>query len=117
MQKRSNAAGGLGSRQVVERYAPKVEPKARAANPGGAGQIGTALGNHAQRSGKVLPGGGVSLLGGAGYEAKGPRPCGEGPGAGRNVHSSGSQAQHGPGAGHMPEPARGILGNKNQRQP
>jgi hypothetical protein len=117
MQRRSNAAGGLGSRQVVERYAPKVEPRARAASPAGAGQIGSALGNHATMSGKVLPGGGVSLMGGPGFEAKGPTRCGEGPGAGRNVHSSGTQAQHGPGAGHMPEPARGILGNKGERQP
>jgi hypothetical protein len=114
---RSNAGGGLGSRQVVKTSAPKVEPRSRAASPAAAGQIGSALGNHAQRSGKVLPGGGVSLLGGAGYEAKGPRPCGEGPGAGRTVRTSGTQAQHGPVAGHMPEPARGILGNKGERQP
>jgi hypothetical protein len=106
---RSNAGGGLGSRQVMKTSAPKVEPRARAVNPAGAGQIGSALGNHATMSGKVLPGGGVSLLGGPGYEAKGPTPCGEGPGAGRTVRTSGSQAMHGRPTGELPGPTREIM--------
>jgi hypothetical protein len=116
---RSNAGGGYGSNKVVHSSNPKVEPTTRAVPPAAAAHLGTALGNHATGDGYhgVLKGAGVPLYSGPGFEAKGPVPCGVGPGAGRDVHSTGSQAIHGKPAGAAPEPARGILGNKGERQP
>jgi hypothetical protein len=116
---RGNAGGAYFSNKVVHSSNPKVEPTARAVPPAAAAHLGTALGNHATGDGYhgVLKGAGVPLYSGPGYEAKGPRPCGVGPGAGRDVHSTGAQGQHGAVAGTAPAPGRGILGNRGERQP
>jgi hypothetical protein len=96
--------GGMGSNKVVERSAPKAEPRARAVNPGAAGQLGQHMGNHATESGKVLKGAAQSLYAGPGLNNVGPRPTVEGPGGGRDVHHCGSQATHGETVGERPEP-------------
>jgi hypothetical protein len=92
-------AGGLGSRVVKHSSNPKVEPKARAVNPGAAAQLGSHLGNHAtvQQTKGPLKGAGQPVYGGPGYSTpKGPTPqTAAGPGSGRVVHKSGSQSRHG----------------------
>jgi hypothetical protein len=102
---------GRGGAYISDRSAPKVEPRAKAMNPAGVSQLGTALGNHATTSnGKVLKGAAVPLERGPGYEAKGPRPMSAtGPGAGRDVHKSGSQGAHGSNPGEKPGQPRPII--------
>jgi hypothetical protein len=94
--------GGYGSNKVVERSAPKVEPRARAVSPAAVSQLGGALGDHATEVGRVLPGGGSSLYAGPGLNNVGPRPTAEGPGGGRDVQHCGSQH----GLVRDPEPQR-----------
>jgi hypothetical protein len=108
---RANAGGGHGSRQIKNSSAPKVEPKPYAMSPAASEQLWTSLGNHAtvQQTKGVLPGAGVPLKSGPGYSAKGPTPTVAGPGGGRTVHKSGSQAMHGAGAGERPARAREII--------
>jgi hypothetical protein len=94
--------GGMGSNKVVERSAPKQEPRAHAVSVEAVSRYGTAQGNHATDSGgRILPGGGRSLYAGPGYQGGpvGPRPTAEGPGGGREIQHCGSQGQHGPVAG------------------
>src|SRR6516162_8303517 len=97
--------GGIASNKVVERSAPKQEPRARAVDVGAVSRQGTAQGNHATGSGKILPGGGSSLYAGPGYSNVGPRPTQEGPGGGRTVMHCGSQDMHGAPAGRPFEPS------------
>jgi hypothetical protein len=68
---------GAGSR--------KIEPRAHAMNPAGVAQIGSAMGNHATDTGKILHGASVSMDRGRGFEA--PKD------AGRTVHHGGSQGK------------------------
>jgi hypothetical protein len=97
--------GGIASNKVVERNAPKQEPRARAVSPAAVSQMGSAMGNHATEVGRVLPGGGSSLYAGPGLNNVGPRPTVAGPGGGRDVQHCGSQSQHGPVAGQPFEPS------------
>jgi hypothetical protein len=84
-------SGSGGGAMVTERTAHKVEPRAYAANPAAVSQFGGAMGDHAMNSGKVLKGAAQTLVTGPGLMNAGPRPCGEGPGAGRDVMASGGQ--------------------------
>jgi hypothetical protein len=72
---------GQSGRSVTE---TKVEPRSRAVNPGGVGQIGIAQGNHVMEKGKVS-GGLERMYEGRGYKA---------PMAGTSSHHSGSQGKH-----------------------
>jgi hypothetical protein len=116
MTKQSGSGGGA---RITESWNPKVEPRARAVPPAAAAHLGIALGNHATGDGYhgVLKGAAVPMYSGPGFEAKGPTPCGVGPGAGRQVHSTGAQGQHGQVAGAAPGPGRDILGPKGRPQP
>jgi hypothetical protein len=105
-----SGGGGIGSKNIVSRRTgTKVAPKAHAMNPGGVGQIGVAQGNHSEYGPargavepvRVGPGYGRVPLGNAKATDVG---CG-GPGAGRTVSRTGSQAQHGPAARGSPPPA------------
>jgi hypothetical protein len=98
-------SGSGGGARIVERNAHKAEPRSHAMSPAGVSQLGGHMGDHATGSGKILPGGGRSLYAGPGYNNVGPTPCGEGPGAGRDVQRSGGQGQHGPVAGVPFEPS------------
>jgi hypothetical protein len=100
---------GRGGAYISDRSAPKQEPVARAMSPAAASQLGTALGNHNTQDGKVLKGAAVPLQSGPGYEAKGPRPGVAGPGGGRAVMKSGSQALHGSNPGEKAGQARSII--------
>jgi hypothetical protein len=101
MATRANAGGGLGSNKVSHGSYPKQEPKARAVNPGGAAQIGSAMGNHTTEGG-TLKNPAVPLYAGPGYAAKGPTPTVPGPGGGRTVYTHSTQDQHGQPAGQRP---------------
>jgi hypothetical protein len=82
----SRQSGSGGGARVVERSAPKVEPKAYAMNPAGVSQYGTAQGNHVTGGGgRTVQGGVQSMVGGAGYEAVGPTRSVPGVGGGRTV--------------------------------
>jgi len=63
----------------------KREPVAHAINPAGVSQIGSAMGNHATDTGKILHGASISMDAGRGFES--PRD------SGRTVHHSGSQGR------------------------
>ena len=77
MKQGSASSSGPGSR--------KVEPRARAVNPAGVSQIGSALGNHAtDTQGKILHGASEELYKGKGFEA---------PKTGTTIHHSGSQGR------------------------
>jgi hypothetical protein len=79
-------SGSGGGARFTERSAPKAEPRPYAMSPAAVSQMGGHRGDHATDSGgKILPGGGKSLVGGAGYEAKGPTPTVPGVGGGRTV--------------------------------
>src|SRR5262245_25720570 len=114
---RGSGGGGYGSRPHVEKFV-RTGSGSASTRPAGVAQIGNAWGNHAthkgrtdytgerlhNRDGNVQPvkfGNEVALNVGRG-----------GPGAGRQVHASGSQSCHGNVAG-TPRPAgRGILNNE-----
>jgi hypothetical protein len=111
-------AGGLHSRNVKHTTAPKVEPRARAMNPGGVNQLGNHIGDHATHSGKSTGYRGDPFVRRPGYNAPvGPtNMMPSGPGAGRQIFGGGSQAVHGgpaaklAGEGRL-EPGRDILGS------
>jgi hypothetical protein len=99
-------SGSGGAARVVERSAPKVEPKAMAVDVAALSRYGTAQGTHVMdRGGKELPVPSGQLMHGPGYEAKGPTPSVPGVGGGRTVQHCGSQSQHGPVAGRPFEPS------------
>jgi hypothetical protein len=96
------SGSGAGAR-IVERSAPKVEPRSYGMSPAGVSQYGTAMGNHVSGGGGGTVQGGVqSMVGGPGYEAKGPTPSVPGVGGGRTVQHCGSQH----GLVRDPEPQR-----------
>jgi hypothetical protein len=98
--------GGMGSNKVVERSAPKQEPRAHAMSVEAVSRYGTAQGTHVMdRGGRELPMPSRTLVEGPGYEAKGPTPTVPGVGGGRTVQHCGSQSQHGPVAGTPFEPS------------
>lgn len=63
----------------------KTEPRAHAINPAGVSQIGSAMGNHATDTGKILHGSSISMDAGRGFEA--PKD------SGRTIHHGGSQGR------------------------
>jgi hypothetical protein len=100
-------SGSGGGARVVERSAPKAEPRSYAMSPEGVSQYGAAQGNHVsgiEGGGRTVQGDVKSIVSGPGYEAKGPTPTVSGPGGGRTVHHCGTQATHGPTVGQRPEP-------------
>jgi hypothetical protein len=90
--------------------APKREPIAHRVREGGVGQLGQKQGSHST-DGRETPYRGEKLYGGAGYNNPvGPTNMAlSGPGAGRDVHKSGSQDQYGSGGPQKPA-GRDILG-------
>jgi hypothetical protein len=75
------SGGGIKSRVVSHTKAGKQEPKSKAMSPGAVDQLGQAV------AFKKPP-----LVQGRGYEPKGPTSnLGQGPGANRVIHPSGSQ--------------------------
>src|SRR6516162_5554085 len=79
-------SGSGGGAMVRERPAPKQEPRSYGMNVEGVAQYGSAQGNHVTGDGgRTVQGGVRSIVGGAGYEARGPRPTVAGPGGGRDV--------------------------------
>jgi hypothetical protein len=99
----SRQSGSGGGARVVERSAPKAEPRSYGMSPEGVAQYGTAQGNHVTGDGgKTVQGGVKSIVGGAGYEAVGPTRSVPGPGGGRTVQHCGSQH----GLVRDPEPQR-----------
>jgi hypothetical protein len=107
----SKAGGGIGSKVVRHSSNPKTEPRPRAANPGGAAQLGTALGTHVSANGgREVKGAAQPLYAGKGYSTPvGPTKSVAGPGGGRDVHRSGSQCMHGSNPGEKPGQARQII--------
>jgi hypothetical protein len=103
----SKAGGGFGSRQHVEAYSPKQEPRSRSVNPGGAAQIGSAIGNHVMDKGTLKKNPAVPLYGGPGYAAKGPTPTVPGPGGGRETRPHSTQGMHGAAAQGSPQAGHG----------
>ena len=111
----SGKGGGThsgGGRTPVKGSIRSGPPRASVVSPAGAAGIGVAVGNHAE--GKTVSAPKQPLYTGT----KPGVPAGNavalnvgkgGPGAGRVVHATGSQSQHGPAAG-TPEPqGRDIL--------
>jgi hypothetical protein len=105
--------GGANNQLRSKRESTRVQPRSDAINPGGVGQIGVALGNHSEYGPargavepmRVGPGFGRVPLGNAKATDVG---CG-GPGAGRTVSRTGSQAQHGPAAPGSPPPEGSVF--------
>jgi hypothetical protein len=106
------SGGGLGMSKVVHRQAPKAEPKSTAINPGGAAQLGSKA---------LAPKYATPLEAGPGYSTPvaPTSSMGQGPGANRQTHRSGSQGQWGaPNRGETRQPGtadrgpRAILGPK-----
>src|SRR5262245_30983102 len=102
------AGGGLHSRQVVQKPVRTGAP-ASGINPGYAGQRGMALGNRAME-GRSANRAAEPMNTTAPYSAPlGNEVAGNvgrgGPGAGRTVHASGSQAQHGPPTAAVSKPS------------
>src|SRR5262245_59691079 len=102
------AGGGLHSRQVVQKPVRTGAP-ASGINPGYAGQGGMALGNRAME-GVRADRAAEPMRGPAPYSAPlGNEVAGNvrkgGPGAGRTVHATGSQVQHGPATAAVNKPS------------
>jgi hypothetical protein len=116
---KSKAGGGINSRNVT-RQTPKAGQPAREMRPKGVSQIGQSMGNHVMRGDIKSPRSVEPVRRAARPAAGGPGGVSlgnelaagvqRGPGGGRTVHSSGSQGQHGAGAGSPKAPAREILG-------
>jgi hypothetical protein len=97
----TGAGGGIGNSKVVNVSAPKPEPRARAINPGGVGQLGNKQGSHATDRRHETPYRGEEFVRGKGYNVGGPTDNVKavGVGGGRDVHRSGSQATYGATSG------------------
>jgi hypothetical protein len=100
-------SGSGGGARFTERSAPKAEPRPYAVSPAAVSQMGGHRGNHSTDSGgKVLPGGGKSLVTGPGLSCDGPTVTHPGVGGGRTLYGqSGTQHQHGEAAGRPFEPS------------
>jgi hypothetical protein len=89
---KARSGGGITSNKLVSSRAPKPEPKAKAISPCAVSQIGNKQGNHATDKGTVRTRT-EPLVTGRGYQPVGPtRNMGQGPGANRTFHRSGSQS-------------------------
>jgi hypothetical protein len=125
MAKRSNAlsgnggrGGGPGSRALgspTQYFTGRPSDRVR---PGGADQLGQAMGNKAtDAGGKTLRNPATPMIAGSFVRPGQPglgnavalNVGGGGPGAGRTVQHCGTQATHGPVAPGKPTPARDIL--------
>jgi hypothetical protein len=96
------SGGGLGMSKVVRAKAPKVEPKSRAINPGGADQLGQAM---------ALKRAVTPLEAGPGYSTPVGPTSGmvNGPkGQGRELHRCGSQGFHGAASQGQPTEPKQI---------
>jgi hypothetical protein len=118
---KSNAGGGIRSRQVVRKEV-RTGKAAQGKRPEGVSQIGGSYGNHATGSGKIHRSA-VERVEGAprpisvkmGNEVAKSTMCG--PGGSRNIMRSGSQGVHGsvnPGA---PTERRDILSEFGRESP
>jgi hypothetical protein len=119
---RSGTGGGIGSRIVTKQPVRTGQP-AREMRHKGVSQIGSSLGDHATDAGgkaltrSVEPVRGQRMASVALGNEVAKNVGGGGPGAGRTVMKSGTQAQHGPAAG-TPKPAgRDILGAFGNESP
>jgi hypothetical protein len=93
-------SGSGGGARVTERDAHKVEPRSFAVSPEAVSRYGTAQGTHITGGGgREVANKGQSFVTGPGLMNAGPRPCGAGPGAGRDIQRTGTQGTHGPVAG------------------
>ena len=97
----SRQSGSGGGARVVERSAPKVEPRPYAVSPAAVSQLGPKLGTHVTgEGGKEVRGGAQSLVTGPGLMCHGPTVTVPGVGGGRTLYGqSGTQQQHGEVAG------------------
>jgi hypothetical protein len=106
---KTHSGGGRTPVKGVIRNGP---PNTKVISPSGAAHIGRSVGNHAE--GKTVPAPKQPLVTGTRSQVASGNAVAlnvgrGGPGAGRVVHASGSQGQHGPAAG-SPEPqGRDIL--------
>lgn len=98
---------GIKSRNVRHVSAPKMEPRAKAINPGGVNMLGNMVGDHITEGRRASKYRGEPLYRGPGYNA----PLGitdpvkaVGVGGGRTIHSCGSQGQQGAPAPGNPPP-------------
>jgi hypothetical protein len=107
----TGSGGGYGMSKVRNVRAPKVEPKARAVNPGGVAQLGQKQGNHITDRRSATNYTGDELIRGKGYMPPGmisdPVKA-VGVGGGREVMRCGSQGTQGKPASGNPPP-RGEL--------
>jgi hypothetical protein len=116
------ASGGAGGGGINSRATAKVTTyhagyPGQRVNPGGADQLGQAMGNHTtDGGGKVLPNPAVPMYGGGLVRPGQPALGNEvayattaGPGGSRTVMRSGSQGQQGPVAGSPKPEGRPIL--------
>jgi hypothetical protein len=103
--------GGIASRVVKHSTNPKVEPRAYARNPGAAGQYGQAQGSHVTRGQESNYRGEPDTMRRGYQNPVGPTSMAlSGPGAGRDVHRSGSQQRWGNvAAGNAPARTRDTL--------
>jgi hypothetical protein len=99
-------AGGYGSRNVRHTSVPKVEPRARGQNPSAVAQLGSHVGDHTTNNPKSTGYRGEQLVRGAGYNNPvGPSSMAlSGPGSGRNIMKTGSQAMQGAANPGNPRP-------------
>jgi hypothetical protein len=122
----SKAGGGIRSKNVTQRPV-RYGDRAREMHPKGVSQIGTQRSNHSTNSSKILRKdvepvrGEQRPRGGPGGIALGnevARNVGKGgPGAGRMVHATGSQSQHGPVAAMPAAQGRDILSEFGRESP
>lgn len=109
-QSGKGSGGGIGMNKNVRPGANQGN-RARAIHEKGVSQIGSNLGNHVMGKGGRLHGA-VEPVRGQRLPSGGPggvmlgnenaRSAGAGPGAGRTIHNSGGQGQHGPVDRGMP---------------
>jgi hypothetical protein len=106
-------AGGLHSRVVSHRSAPKVEPRPHARNPARVAQYGAMVGDHATHQGKSSKYRGEPDFTRAGYSPPvGPTDNVKavGVGGGRTIYEHGTQCQTGTNPGSpRPNPRHDAL--------
>jgi hypothetical protein len=105
---------GISSKNVRHTTAAKTEPRPKAINPGGVGQLGEAQGRHSTNKGDSDYSGDKWSLGPGYRNPVGPTNMAlEGPGAGCNIMPHGGQGRHGaPNPGQPRPQGRGILTNE-----
>jgi hypothetical protein len=114
MAKRSNAGGGHGSRNVVEKPV-RIGKGGRAQSPAAVNQLGAKVGDHITERRQSTGYRGEKLVRGEGYN---PAPGfgnevalnvkGGGPGVGRTIYKTGTQCMTGPVNRGEPMPKREL---------